>query len=237
MKFITPDASDQRITYAARKLEHDGLIRVERADNADFIVLGVNPDKALLNTAIPVFAGNVRADNVFDYTQNESFALRNAYLTAESALALAVSESSGTLVNAEVLITGYGRIARALHEYLTPLTKRITVSARSRDALTLAACRGAQAVPLGQLAGHLQANYIFNTIPHPIFNAPEITAMTRDTLLMDLASFPGGVDRHMAKAKGIRLLEARGLPAKYAPLAAGNAVAAAVEEMIKEVFH
>ncbi len=237
MKFITPDATDQRIFYAAKKLEQDGFLRVERADNADFALLGVNPNKALLNDNLPIFAGNIRADNVFDYTQNEGFALQNAYITAESALALAISESDGSLINAEVLITGYGRIAKALQEYLSPLTKKITICARNRSALTLAACRGAHVIPLAQLAANLQKDYIFNTIPHPVFNAPEITAMQKDTLLMDLASFPGGVDRHMAKAKGIRLLEARGLPAKYAPLAAGNAVAAAVEEMIKEVFH
>lgn len=237
MKFTTPDASDKRIHYASLRLEQDGLMRVERTENADFVLLGVNPDKTLLNHTIPVFAGNIRADNVFDYTKNEGFALQNAYLTAESALALAIQESDGSLINASVLITGYGRIAKALQELLTPLTKRITICARNREALTLAACRGAETVPLRQLAAHLNKDYIFNTIPHPVFNAPEITAMKKDTLLMDLASFPGGVDRHMAKAKGIRLLEARGLPAKYAPLAAGNAVAAAVEEMMKEVFH
>lgn len=237
MKFATPDLSDKRIACAGARLEEDGFLRVENAENADFVLLGVNPEKEMLKQHLPVFAGNVRADNVFDYTRNENFALQNAYLTAESALALAVTESDGSLLHASVLITGYGRIGKALHELLQPYTHQITVCARSTNALTLAQCRGARAVPLSRLAANLEASYIFNTIPHPVFNAPEITAMRRDTLLIDLASFPGGADKHMAKAKGIRLIEARGLPAKYAPQAAGNTVAAAVEEMIKEVFH
>ena len=237
MKFVTPDLTDKRIAYAATRLERDGMIKVEKEENADFILLGVNPDTAYTRTKLPVFAGNIRADNVFDYTENENFALQNAAITAECALAVAIENSDNSLLNAGVLITGYGRIAKALHDILLPLTKRITVCARSSNALTLAACKGANAVPLEMLAGNLAADYIFNTVPHPVFNAPEITAMRRDTLLIDLASFPGGVDRHMARAKGIRLTEARGLPAKYAPKAAGNAVAEAVEEMIKEVFH
>ena len=236
MKFLTPDLTDNRIRYAAARLEEDGFIRVEKRENADFILLGVNTDKGLLTNGLPVFAGNVRADNVFDYTKHESFALENAYITAESAVALAVCESERSLINASVLITGYGRIAKALQRYLSPLTRAITVCARSNHALTEAACKGAKAVPLSELRTQLEQDFIFNTVPHPLFNAEELSQLREGALLIDLASFPGGVDKHAARVNEIRLIEARGLPAKYSPKSAGAAVACAVEEMIKEVF-
>ena len=237
MKFVTPDLIDKRIVFASAKLENDGFVKVEKAENANFVLLGVNPDKESLKYDIPTFAGNIRADNVFDYTKNEGFALKNAYLTAEGAIALAVSQSEKSLVNARVFITGYGRIAKALQRYLEPYTRQIEICARSVDALTLAEATGAVPVAINTLSEHLEQDFIFNTVPHPLFNSQELSKIDSGTLLIDLASFPGGVDKHSARAKGIHLLEARGLPAKYSPQSAGTVVAEAVEEMLKEVFH
>ncbi len=236
IKFITPDLSDKRIWFAAAYLVKNGFEKVSDSRNADFILLGVNPDRKLLHSDLPIFAGNISADNVFDYTKNEVFALKNAVLTAEGALSLAVSESDGSLINASILIVGYGRIGKALHRYLSVLTNHITVCARKEEQRTLAHSYGADTVAFDALRVKSDFDYIFNTVPHPVFNEQELSAIGADTLLMDLASFPGGVDRHFAEAKDIKLLIARGLPAKYSPKAAGEAVGSAVMTMIKEVI-
>lgn len=39
---------------------------------------------------------------------------------------------------------------------------------------------------------------VYNTVPHMIFTKRELQALRRDTVLVDLASFPGGVDTLMA---------------------------------------
>ncbi len=71
IKFYAPDLSDKRISYAADSLEKHGYRRVFDEKNADFLLLGVNSD---YKSDIP-FA---------DYKNNELFALKNAYLTAEA---------------------------------------------------------------------------------------------------------------------------------------------------------
>lgn len=235
-KFLTPDLSDKRIHYAANYLQQNGCETVTEESNADFVLLGVNPDRNLLHFRKPIFAGNIRADNVFDYTKDETFALKNAYLTAEGALSLAVNESSGSLINAKILIVGYGRIGKALHYYLSVFTNRITVCARNSVQLATATALGADTVSFSALKIPNEYNYIFNTVPHPVFNEQEHSAIGEGALLIDLASFPGGVDKHFAKAKGINLLVAPGLPAKYSPKAAGEVVGSTVWEMIKEVI-
>ena len=52
--------------------------------------------------------------------------------------------------------------------------------------------------------------------------------------MIDLASFPGGVDKHYALSRKINLIEARGLPGKFSPETAGHIVAEAVDQVIRE---
>ena len=147
-----------------------------------------------------------------------------------------MAQSEASLINASVMITGYGRIGKALHRYLSCYTNSITVCARNPAQLALASACGAKAVSLDSLTVHLPQDYLFNTIPHPIFDYATLSALGKETELIDLASFPGGVDEHAARVLRTKLTVARGLPGKYAPKSAGYAVADAVEGLLKEVI-
>lgn len=235
LKFITPDLSDKRIPYAAAYLEGCGLHHITKEENADFILLGVNPQKELLKATPPVFAGNVTGKHIYDYTKSEIFAVRNAFLTAEGAVSLAVSESDASLINANILITGYGRIAKALIMYLKPYTTHISVCVRNEVQEAYAHCSGCRVISYSALNCQ-DYDFIFNTVPHPVFNAEELYTVNPTALLMDLASFPGGIDRHTAKHLNLRFLTANGLPARYSPRTAGEITGETVFSMIKEVF-
>lgn len=231
-RFLAPDLSDKRIVYAVNYLEKMGYSKVDFESNADFVLLGVNPDKKYLDFHKPVFAGNIKADTIYDYTKCESFALKNAYITAESAVALAIDNDDESLINNSVLIVGYGRIGKALHKILSAYTNNITICARNKNSRTLAACCCAETIDFDSLKKKNDYKFVFNTVAHPVFNENELESMRKNTLIIDLASFPGGVDKHIAKANDIKLIIARGLPAKYSPKTAGNIVAQTVDEMI-----
>jgi len=221
IKFYAPDLSDKRISYAADSLEKHGYRRVFDEKNADFLLLGVNSD---YKSDIP-FA---------DYKNNKLFALKNAYLTAEAALCVAIEKSNKSLVSSNVLITGYGRIAKALHKYISPFTGSVTVCARNPNDRVLAACNNAKVIDFADLKNKNSFDFVFNTVPHPVFNGAELSALPRDCVLIDLASFPGGVDKHYALSRKINLIEARGLPGKFSPETAGHIVAEAVDQVIRE---
>ena len=231
-KIYSPDSSDKRLFFAQKELEGKGFSFTKKEENADYILLGINPDKKHLSYKKPIFAGN--ANGVYDYTKNEVFAIKNAYLTAEAAIALAISRSEKSLVNAPVLIVGFGRIGKALKRLLEPFTRDITVCVRNEAAAGYAACEGASAIGFESLKSCEKYSFIFNTVPHPVFNEAELKSIDKDTLLIDLASFPGGVDKHFAKHFEINLIEARGLPGKYSPEAAGKIVAETIINIIKE---
>jgi dipicolinate synthase subunit A len=223
-KFYSPDLSDRRLIYTADYLEKMGYEQVNSIENADFLLLGINYDKKYLNYNLPIP----------DYKNDELFQLDNAYLTAQSALVLAVEESEKSLISSSVLIVGYGRIGKALHKCLSPFTNDITVCARNKLDRQKAIINNAKAVDFDYLKNKNTYDFIFNTVPHPVINEKELNAVKNDVLIIDLASFPGGVDNHIAKSKGINLVIARGLPAKYSPQSSGKIVATAVDRIVKE---
>lgn len=221
IKFYAPDLSDKRIAYAAERLEKIGYHRVFEEKNADFLLLGVSSD---YKSDIPSI----------DYKNSEFFAVKNAYLTAEAALCIAIENSDKSLLSSNVLITGYGRIAKALHKYILPFTSNITVCARSANVRALAACNNATSIDFSDLTIKNDFDFVFNTVPHPVFNSAELAALPKKCTLIDLASFPGGVDKHFASSCGVNLIEARGLPGKFSPETAGRIVADSVDMIIKE---
>ena len=75
---------------------------------------------------------------------------------------------------------------------------------------------------------------VYNTVPHMIFTKRELQALRRDTVLVDLASFPGGVDTLMAHTLGITVVDGRNLPGRTAPETAGALIGETVAEMIEE---
>ena len=228
-----PDVSDKRMLYAKEELEKIGYNSVNSADNAEFVVLGVNPKEELLSFKTPIFAGNIDKKGVFDYTKDEVFAIKNAFLTAEAAISVAIDNSDLSLINSPVLICGYGRIGKALHRYLEALTNNITICARSPEQRALAESSGANAIGFNNI-NCKKYRFIFNTVPHAVFNEKELKTIDKYSLLIDLASFPGGVDKHFAEHYKVKTITARGLPGKYSPKSAGKTVADTINKMIKE---
>ncbi len=234
LKFITPDLSDERIKYAAKHLESKGFNHIEKERFSDFVLLGVNPNEELLSFDKTVFAGNVKSEGVYDYTKSEVFAIKNAFLTAEGTIALATQSSKRSLINSNVLITGYGRIGKALHRLLHAYTGNITVCARSNEQRALAHSSNADTISFDSLTDNGKYDFIFNTVPHPVFTGRELYSVSKDAVIIDLASFPGGVDKHIARVRELNLITAKGLPAVYSPESAGCVLGEAVIEIIEK---
>ena len=53
----------------------------------------------------------------------------------------------------------------------------------------------------------------------------------KDTLLIDLASNPGGIDKNEAKDKGLKLIHALGLPGKIAPVSSAKFIKKIIYEI------
>lgn len=202
---------------------------------------------ARIGGRMPVFAGRVDAATaemaraygvrLTDYALSDELQIRNAVPTAEGAICLAMQALDITLDGAYVAILGYGRIGAALAERLRALGAHVTVAARKTRDVARIQCAHCRALHLTDEESllPLTAGYavIFNTIPYHVLTPRLLSAMPRKTLLMELASAPGGWD---AKSPiPCRTVYAPGLPGKYAPRTAGVIVADTLLPMLEEV--
>lgn len=167
-----------------------------------------------------------------DYYQREELTVGNAFLTAEGALALAVEHAPGALGGSRCLVAGFGRIGKALCLDLRALGAQVDCAARKPRDLAAIRAMGCGALTYGQVSGPYDV--IFNTVPAPVIGEKILACQGPDTLLLELASAPGGICRRAAHARGLRLLDCPSLPGRFSPKASGELVKEAVYHILEE---
>lgn len=175
----------------------------------------------------------------FDYFLSEAFQIKNAYTTAEAALNIAMNSLKKNIRGARTAVTGYGRISKQLVALLRRLGAEVTVAARKESDLALAELEGCSTLNIGvrdaRRIDKLCSGYdiIFNTVPSWLFDESFLAKADRKTLIIDLASSPGGVDVSAAKRFKSNVLWAASLPGKYAPDSAGEIIADCVDKILQ----
>ena len=124
---------------------------------------------------------------------------------------------------------------RSVARRLAALDAQVTVAARKHGQQAMAMSHGLAAVPLGELLAVLPGfDVVVNTIPAPVLGERELAAMPGGSLVVDLASLPGGTDFEAARELGVNAIHALSLPARCAPVTAGEFVSRAVLAMLQE---
>ena len=197
-------------------------------------------------TDVTVFGGRIPAAwveslqkegiRVVDYEENEAFLQKNAYLTAEAAVMTAMELTDKAILHSKIAILGYGRIGKELAELLGAWGAEVTVVARRPESRAEAEERGLDTLDVTEKI-HLCTGYdvIFNTVPARLLDRETLLAMPCNTLIVELASSPGGLDpegvREAALRCGLQIIRAPGLPGRYAPEDAGRAIAECILEL------
>lgn len=170
-----------------------------------------------------------------DLLRRPDFVTANAALTAECAVGLLLRESGRALRGEKVLVLGWGRIGRLLAQKLLSLGAAVTAAARSPWDRALAAAAGCRALDYGELEGVIgEMSAVVNTVPARVLSSAALCCLEEGTLLVELASPPGGFDPLLAGNVGLRVLPAPGLPGKYAPEAAAALMRDAIYAVLEE---
>jgi dipicolinate synthase subunit A len=155
--------------------------------------------------------------NVMDVLKREDFAILNAIPTAEGAIAIALQETFVTLNSENILVLGYGRIGKILCNMLQGFGAHVRVVSRNYREKAYAKGFGVEIIEYKDLKEQMKkAKVVFNTVPFRVINKDIIEVTPLDTLIIDLASKPGGVDFEEARNRGIRTVWALSLPGKVA---------------------
>ena len=173
--------------------------------------------------------------DVTDYFKREELVIRNCIPTAEGALQLAMQELATTIYNSKVLVIGYGRVGKACGKLFDAIGAKTVCTARKISALAEAENAGLEAFDINELYGHIDSfDLIINTVPAMVLDEGLLKAVAKDTLIIDLASMPGGVDFRAASKLNKRVIHALSLPGKVAPVTSGEIIAKAVRNVIIE---
>ncbi|NLM37254.1 MAG: dipicolinate synthase subunit DpsA [Firmicutes bacterium] len=210
---------------------------VEIKIDPEFFTL-VESNALLVTGMFPAHLQQLAAEKgirVCAYGDHDAIAIPNAIPTAEGAIQLMMEKTPYTVYGAACLVLGFGRVARALTSRLQALGAKVTVAARNPQQLAEAAALGYEPLPLAHLDRAVtQAGVVFNTIPALVLTAPLLAQMAPETLIIDLASAPGGVDFEAAKRYQLTAILALGLPGKVAPRTAGQILATSLPGLIKQ---
>lgn len=197
----------------------------------------------LLDKGHVLFGGNVPAAVVerchalsvpwFDFMKMEDVACKNAVVTAEGAVAEAISLSHINLRGSRCLVTGWGRCAQALAGTLKGMDAHVTIAGRDMKKTSHAYCWGLDVAVLEHLEGCIRKyNFIFNTVPAMVINASLAERMNPEAVVIDIASAPGGVDFDACRRCGVKAKLCPGLPGIYSPMTSARILCSAVLERL-----
>ena len=220
----------------------DGAILSAEYSSED-IVLDEQLRQSLRHTQVYTgFADRIRGISrkyaeldIRDYSRQETFLIKNAQLTAEAALMLAIENMPGAMYESRCLVTGYGRIGKALAPLLRATGAQVTVAARKPEDFARIESAGFRKGRYSRLPAeaHLY-DLVINTADALVLGEAFIKNADPDAVIIDLASRPGGTDFEAAQRHGIKAIHALGLPGRYAPRAAARIIMDTVTEMMEE---
>lgn len=195
--------------------------------------------KQALRKGQTVFGGKIPEDmkewleeqgiTCWDLMEEETVAAANAKVTAEAAICEILQRSPYSIQGQKFVITGYGRCARELAWRLGALGGKVTILARRADARKQAKKDGFCAVDFAYAPEEAYGARTFvNTVPAMVLTEPVFAEMHRDTLVLDLASLPGGCDKKAAEKHQITIVNALGLPGIYTTKTSASILADAI---------
>ena len=213
--------------YLAQMLRDHGYDVVFTEEN------DVREDNIYITPKLKDPANFKASHKVIQYLNRQDFKEANGILTAESALQVAMENTDFSLSGCKALVAGSGAIAIPLARKLKDLGAFVTLAARNTVALEKARLQGIYATELCFAGGEF--DIIFNTIPALVFDRHILENLNKNTLIIDLASLPGGIDKIVAAEFGINVIPALALPGKYMPKTAAKVIFASVQNAIKEM--
>lgn len=173
---------------------------------------------------------NLQLHEILD---RDDVAIYNSIPTVEGALMIAIQNTDFTIHHSKAFVLGFGRTGLSMARALHGLGAHVCVGARKSADLARAYEMGLEPFHIDELNRYVhEADLIFNTIPHQVITAKVISNMPHHTLIIDLASKPGGTDFRYAEKRGIKALLAPGLPGIVAPKSAGQILANTLSRLV-----
>ncbi|WP_243386920.1 dipicolinic acid synthetase subunit A [Bacillus kexueae] len=167
--------------------------------------------------------------------ERDDIAIYNSIPTVEGTIMMVIQHTDFTIHGSNIMVLGLGRVGMSVARTFSHLGAHVRVGARKSKDLARITEMGLKPFHLNELEDEVSdVDVVLNTIPYPIVNAKAISKMPSHTLIVDLASKPGGTDFRYAEKRGIKAILAPGLPGIVAPKTAGQILANVLAQLLFE---
>lgn len=168
--------------------------------------------------------------------ERDDVAIYNSIPTVEGILMLVIQNTDITIHSSNTLVLGFGRTGMSVARAFSALGAKVKVGTIKADDIARITEMGLTPVHLRDLETAVEdVDIIINTIPAFVLTANVISKMPLHTLIVDIASKPGGTDFRFAKKRGIHAILAPGLPGIVAPKTAGKIIANVLVQELYEL--
>jgi dipicolinate synthase subunit A len=167
--------------------------------------------------------------------ERDDVAIYNSIPTVEGTIMMAIQHTDFTIHGSNITVLGLGRCGMSVARTFAALGAKVKVGARKSEHLARITEMALTPFHFKDLEREVRdTDILINTVPYPIVTANVISKMPAHTLIIDLASKPGGTDFRYAEKRGIKALLAPGLPGIVAPKTAGQILANVLAQLLEE---
>ena len=170
---------------------------------------------------------------VTDMLKREDLLIKNAIPTAEGAIKIAIEETDITLHGNRMMVIGYGRIGKVLSGMLRGIGAKVLTVVNSDESAALAESNNHNPVFFEDMESNLKyADVIFNTVPKILLDKRNMVHIRKNTLIIDLASPPYGVEVNDGRDFNLKVLYTNSLPGKIAPVTTSSYILKSINSIL-----
>ena len=199
------------------------------------IAESLSKDCVIISGISTPFLKNIVQRDVLYIFDREDAAILNSIPTAEGALMIAIQKTARTIQGANVMVIGFGRVGTTTARLFHQVGARVTTAVRETGKFARAKEMNLYPFYMESLIDEIEhADVIINTVPAMILTKEILARMNPASIIIDLASEPGGTDFEAAEKAGIQAIHALSLPGKVAPKTAGEILGHVLIDAVRE---
>lgn len=174
--------------------------------------------------------------SVYSLMSRDDIAIYNSIPTAEGAIFLAMENTNYTIHSAQITVLGFGRIGQTVADRFKKLGANVSICTDNEAEQARATTQSLSAFSLRDLSRiAAYTDILINTVPAQLINSDLINTLKTQTLIIDLASAPGGTDFNYAKERGIQAILAQRLPSIVAPKTSGVMLSNVMKKLFESI--
>ena len=174
--------------------------------------------------------------NINFLMNDESVIKENSIITVEGIISDIITNTDITINKSNVLVIGYGNIGSYLTKVLNDLKALVSVSVildKDKNSLDKLKINSVYSNDISSMCKVIsESDIIINTVPSLVLNEYYINYMKSNCYVLDIASYPHGIDQEALNNRNIKNKIYLGIPSIVAPKTAGKILSKKIDSVV-----